>query len=127
MAMKEFPIRPFLGFTQQGKDTFESMIWRTVNFREWYEYVNNKKTDRRLGTTVTLIDDDWETVDVKTEQMFDIEKAQEDFIGKKATFTVSEVKVYVQSQGNFSKLATTIIGQLTFLDEKKQPQGQGQK
>ena len=126
MAMKEFPIRPFLGFTKQGKDTFESMIWRTVNYREWYEYVNNKKTDHRLGTTVTLINKDWETVDVKTPQMFDIEKADE-LIGQEATFTISETKIYVQSQGNFSKLATTIIGQLTFLAEKKQPQGQGQK
>lgn len=124
MAVKSFDLKPFLGFTQQGKDTIESMEWRIVNAREWYEYVNGSKTDHRLGTTVTLMTDRFEALDVKTPQMLDMEKV-DDLIGKKVTFTVSETKIYVQTQGNFSSLATTIIGQLDFLD-KKQPQ-QGQK
>ena len=121
MAVKSFDLKPFLGFTQQGKDTIESMEWRIVNLREWYEYVNGSKTDHRLGTTVTLMTDRFEALDVKTPQMLDVENA-DDFIGKKVTFTVSETKIYVQTQGNFSSLATTIIGQLDFLDKK--PQGQ---
>lgn len=121
MAVKNFDLKPFLGFTQQGKDTVESMEWRIVNLRDWYEYVNGKKTDHRLGTTVTLLTDRFEALDVKTPQMLDVEKA-DDFIGKKVSFTVSETKIYVQTQGNFSSLATTIIGQLDFLDKK--PQGQ---
>lgn len=124
MAVKSFDLKPFLGFTQQGKDTIESMEWRIVNAREWYEYVNGKKTDHRLGTTVTLLTDRFEALDVKTPQMLDVEKA-DDFIGKKVSFTVSETKIYVQTQGSFSSLATTIIGQLDFLDKKQPQQGQG--
>ena len=122
MAVKNFDLKPFLGFTQTGKDTVESMEWRIVNLREWYEYVNGKKTDHRLGTTVTLLTDHFEALDVKTPQMLDVEKA-DDFIGKKVSFTVSETKIYVQTQGNFSSLATTIIGQLDFLDKKQPQQG----
>lgn len=122
MAVKNFDLKPFLGFTQQGKDTIESMEWRIVNLREWYEYVNGSKTDHRLGTTVTLMTDRFEALDVKTPQMLDVEKA-DDFIGKKVTFTVSETKIYVQTQGSFSSLATTIIGQLDFLDKKQPQQG----
>lgn len=124
MAVKNFDLKPFLGFTQQGKDTIESMEWRIVNLRDWYEYVNGKKTDHRLGTTVTLMTDRFEALDVKTPQMLDVEKA-DDFIGKKVSFTVSETKIYVQTQGNFSSLATTIIGQLDFSDKKQPQQGQG--
>jgi hypothetical protein len=124
-TVKDFDLKPFLGLTKKGQDTLESMSWRVVNIREWYEYVNSKKTDHRLGTTFTLMSDKtFEALDFKTEQMFDAEKFA-DMIGKEVMLTISEVKPYVQTQGNFSKLAVKIVGNVDFMD-KKQPQ-QGQK
>lgn len=120
-TVKDFDLKPFLGLTKKGQDTLESMSWRVVNVREWYEYVNSKKTDHRLGTTFTLMSDKtFEALDFKTEQAFDVEKFAE-MIGKEVMLTVSAVTPYVQTQGNFSKLAVKIVGQVDFMD-KKEPQ-----
>lgn len=121
-TVKDFDLKPFLGLTKKGQDTLESMSWRVVNVREWYEYVNQKKTDHRLGTTFTLMSDKtFEALDFKTEQAFDVEKFA-DMIGKEVMLTVSEVTPYVQNNGNFAKLAVKLVGQVDFMDKKQQPQ-----
>lgn len=115
---RAFDTTKFVGFTKVGKDTLESMDWRVTDVREWMEYKNSKRTDHRLGTYVTLQDQQsLQELTVKTAQTFD-----DDLIGKSVRMTISEVKIYARGTKTTSDYASVEVSLTVQLEEVKQPQ-----
>lgn len=101
-----------IGLKEAAKNTLEGEELFIADARQRFAYEDDKRTDKVIGTTVTLqivrnVDNPLssQTFDIQTDQIFDVE----DILDKSATVKIEDVRIWSSSRRNSTYAETHVV------------------
>lgn len=115
---QEINILDMVGLKKSGKDTLEGQRLFVSDARQRFAYENNQRTDKVVGTTVTLqvvrdVDNPLSshTFDLTTDQILDPEQ----IVDKDAVVEINSISLWASTRRNstFAEPRVTLRGKVT--------------